>query len=124
VSDDQNVMPRLSSAGRTKNNGNDARMSQKILCESFATASTLPVSVYSQTKTRSDVTGKDASIAPQNELRRPISETVMTRATVIKIFCCVLPHNLPWYLTLELSGAGGVRLERIVRPQPTRQIRA
>jgi hypothetical protein len=41
----QNMTPRRMSTGKTKNSGNEAKTSQKMLCDSLATDSALPVPV-------------------------------------------------------------------------------
>src|SRR6185312_6363587 len=63
-----------------------------------------------------EVSGKDASTAPQNELRLPSSETATTTTAVIRTLMAYC-NIRSWRLTLELSG--GCR-ESMIVAQPTR----
>jgi hypothetical protein len=99
----QNVTPRCRAADKTRNSGSEAKTSQNILRDNDATASVLPVSLYSQTNAGSDVVGNDASTAAKNELRFPISETAMTRAMVTTILAAYC-NMLIGHVGLEVSG--------------------
>ncbi len=74
----QNDQPDRSNGGRTRKSSKEGSTSQKTLLDNLATAWLLPLSKYSHTKASSDVSGKDATMAPQNELRFPSSATATT----------------------------------------------
>ena len=82
----QKVQPIRSIAGSRRNKGKDGRTNQKMLRDKAATASALPVSMYSQMNAKIDVSGKDARTAPQRELRFAASDTATTTATVTSTF--------------------------------------
>ncbi len=60
--------------GKLINKTNDGKTSQKMLFESCITTETSWVSAYNQSIASIDVSGKDAKIAPHNELCLLISE--------------------------------------------------
>ena len=101
---DQNETPERNMTGRTRKRGSEARTSQKMLRESAAMGSELPISRYNQTNAKSDVRGSEARTAPHSELRLPISETATTTATVMRTFAAYC-HIGPLALTFDMSGS-------------------
>jgi len=71
----QKAQPWRSSHGNTTNSAREGSTSQNMLAHSVATFSALPVSTYSQTKARSEVSGSEASNAPAALLRLASSAT-------------------------------------------------
>jgi hypothetical protein len=81
----QKPTPERSSVGSITNKTREGRMSHKILCDRSATRWALPVSRYSQTNARSEVSGSEAMAAPQKVLRFAISDTATTTAAVMRV---------------------------------------
>ncbi len=82
----QNEKPLFNNNGSTKNSGSEANTNQKMLCERDAIACVFPVSRYSHTNANRDVSGSDAMMAPQKELRFATSATATTARAVIRTF--------------------------------------
>lgn len=80
----QKFRPAASKAGRARNSTSDGSTYQKMLVERRAIFALSPLSVYSQINANSDVSGKDATMAPNAVERFEISEIATTKSAVIR----------------------------------------